>query len=137
MTDRLRTPRPRDPRGVTLIEVLVALTLFAIGTLALASLIPAGTKSVSNSGEQTRASELAAQTIEVLLDTPYGDGNLTAGTHNDPDNPHPGSYFVSWVVQDDQPIASCKRITVIVRWPTATSTRFVRLIGVSPESSWN
>jgi type IV pilus assembly protein PilV len=135
MTDRLH--RPRDARGVTLIEVLVALLLFAVGMLALASLIPAGTKSVSKSGEQTRASELAAQTVEALLDTPYGDGDLTAGTHQHPGNPHPGSYYVSWMVEDDQPLASCKRITVYVRWPTSTSTRFVRLTGVSPESSWN
>jgi type IV pilus assembly protein PilV len=137
MVTRTRTRRrSRDERGLTLIEVLVALTLFALGALALAALVPAGTRTVSKAGEDTRASELAAQCMERLLDTPYGDPALDAGTHNDAQNPHAGRYWVSWQVEDNQPVGLCKRITVRVRWPASASPTLVRLVAVAAESSW-
>jgi hypothetical protein len=93
-------------------------------------------RSNTQSGEVTRASEIAALDMERLLDTPVTDPDMAAGTHADPNNPYPGSYFASWVVEADQPFTGCNRITVIVRWPTATSTRLVRMVGVNPVSSW-
>jgi Tfp pilus assembly protein PilV len=135
MKDRLRTAHRHAERGITLVEVLVALLLFAVGTLALASLIPTGTKSVSSSGEHTRASELAAWKIEQLLDTPYNHPDLDAGVHNDVGNPFPGSYHVSWNVELNQPFTACKRLTVTVRWPLSGSSNLVRIVGVRPQSS--
>jgi prepilin-type N-terminal cleavage/methylation domain-containing protein len=126
-----------ESRGFTLIELMVALVLFALGTLALAALIPTGAGVVTGAGQNTRASELCALKMEQLLDTPYSDSLLIAGTHQDPDNPYPGSYHVSWVVEDNQPYTDCKRITVYARWPNAGSARNARLIAVSPESSWD
>lgn len=128
-------PGARAARGFTLIEVMVALVVFAVGVLSLAMLIPLGTKGISRSGQTTRASELSVSTMERLLSTPYDDGDLSVGTHNDPGNPYTGSYYVQWVVEGDQPITSCKRITVRVRWPRSNSATNVRLVGVKPASS--
>lgn len=128
-------PGARNARGFTLIEVMVALVVFAVGVLSLAMLIPLGTKGISRSGETTRASELSVATMEKLLATPYTDDDLTAGTHIDTGNPYNGSYHVTWVVENNQPITSCKRITVRVRWPVSTSPVNVSLVGVKPESS--
>ncbi len=126
--------RVRGTRGFTLIEVMVALVVFAIGVLSLAALIPLGTKGISRSGETTRASELSASTIERLLATPYGDGDLDAGAHSDPQNPYNGRYWTTWSVEDNQPITDCKRVTVTVRWPRSGSPTNVRVIGVKPRS---
>jgi type IV pilus assembly protein PilV len=133
--DMRSRPGARGARGFTLIEVMVALVVFAVGVLSLAMLIPLGTKGISRSGETTRASELSVAAMEKLLATPYDDDDLTAGTHTDTANPYNGSYYITWVVEVDQPITSCKRITVRVRWPMSNSATNVRLVGVKPASS--
>jgi type IV pilus assembly protein PilV len=122
--------------GFTLVEVMVALVVFAIGVLAMATLIPFGTRSATRSGESTRASEIASSAMERLLDTPYSDSELSAGAHTDTANPYQGSYYVTWNVEDDQPDSLCKRITITVRWPLATSNTSLRLVGITPESNW-
>jgi len=124
----------RGARGFTLVEVMVALIVFAVGMLSLALLMPAGTRGIRRAGQNTRGSELAASSIERLLATPYGDPDLSLGAHNDTGNPYDSKYFVSWAVDTGQPITNCKRITVTVCWPTATSTTNVRLVGVKPLS---
>jgi prepilin-type N-terminal cleavage/methylation domain-containing protein len=124
----------RGPRGFTLVEVMVALMVFAIGALALAAVVPLGTRKVTQAGRQSRASQLAAQGAEELLGTPYGDPLLGSGTHDDAANPHEGTYFVRWVVEDGQPIPACKRITITVRRNSVLGPPEAMLVVVSPES---
>ena len=131
----MKTPPPRAPeRGFTLIEVLVALTIFATSMLALALTVPLATKRIMRAGTQTRASSIASEAAEDLLTLPYGDGSITAGTHDDPANPHDGVYYVRWVVEDDQPTTSCKRITVKVARRSASNTPEAQLVIVTAQS---
>ena len=131
-----RTERTRrDARGFTMMEVLMALIVIALGVFSLAIIIPAGTHSNSKSGEQTRGSELAAVTMERLLSTPYGDASVTAGDHSDSANPYTGGYYISWTVEDDAPIPNCKRITVRTRFGSASGTQLASLVGVNPRAS--
>ena len=78
-----RKPSPHwprlDGRGFTLVEVLVAITVFAVGVLSLASLMPLGTRNISKSADQSRGSELASACAERLLTTPYADSPLAEG----------------------------------------------------------
>lgn len=127
--------RVRDPRaGFTLIEVLIALIVFAIGVLGLAIVIPLGTRKIGKAGQQTRASSLAAECAENLLTTPYGDGDLTAGTHLDPNNPIDGRYYVRWTVTDNTPQTDCKKVLITVARGSPTGTGVVTLTIVSPRS---
>ena len=41
---------------------------------------------------------------------------------------------MTWNVEDNAPVSGCKRITITVRWPLATSTTRVRLVGVASSS---
>ena len=129
-----RTRRRPADRGFSLIEVMIALVVFSIGALALGVIVPLGTNKTNNAGRQTRASELAGQCAEQLLTTPYSDGDLTVGTHNDTNNPYPGSYYIQWVVEDDQPITKCKRVTVSVYRLSLASAVAARVVIVTPES---
>jgi hypothetical protein len=97
--------------------------------------MPAGTRSAAQSGDVTRASEVTSKLAERLLSVPWSHADLSTGTHNDTTYPWPGGYYVSYVVEDDQPIANCKRITITAHWPTATSANTSRLVIVNPRTS--
>jgi len=120
--------------GFTLIEIMFAMAIFAIGVMGLMAYVPMASNRVMKSGTQTRASSIAAETAEDLLTVPYGHGSLTAGTHNDPANPHEGNYYTRWVVENDQPLASCKRVTITVARRAVSNTPVVRLVIVTPRS---
>lgn len=120
--------------GFTLVEVLVALMVFVIGVLSIAAMMPSGSRSVNRSGDVTRASELASACAERLLSTSYSDATLTSGSHFDPANPYDGKYYVGWSVEDNQPMAQCKRATVTVRWPISLSPPGASVVIVVPRS---
>jgi prepilin-type N-terminal cleavage/methylation domain-containing protein len=129
-----RTPSGRPQAGFTLIEVLFAIVIFGIGVMAMLLCVPMASNRVMKSGSQTKASSLASETAEELLTVPYGNSSITAGTHNDPANPHDGLYYTRWVVEDDAPLTSCKRITVTVARGAVTNTPVARLVVVTPRS---
>jgi prepilin-type N-terminal cleavage/methylation domain-containing protein len=136
MSPSTQRERARGPEsGFGLLELSMAIVVLAIGILGLAALTPMSTKSAASSGEVTRASEVASAQAEKLLATPYGDPNLSAGDHTAASNPSPGGYYLTWRVEDDQPIPLCKRVTVTVRWPQATSANQARLVIVCPRAN--
>jgi Tfp pilus assembly protein PilV len=114
--------------------VAVALTVFMIGALTLAIVMPAATRRIEQATAQTRASQLAAQRAERILMTPYDGDELTAGVHEDPGNPRDGLYQVLWTVEDGQPITACKRITVSVSRVTAAATLLAQTVVVVPQA---
>jgi len=96
--------------------------------------MPSGSQSVNRSGDQTRGSELASACAERLLSTTFTAADLTTGSHFDPLNPYDGKYYVSWTVEDDQPMPQCKRATITVRWPTLLSAPGASVVVVVPKS---
>ncbi len=130
-----RTRPPRAPAaGFSLIEVLVAFVVFAIGVLALAVVIPLGTNRIGRAGRQTTASTLAAQRAEQLLITPYDDGDLLAGSHTDANNPLNTRYYVKWTVTDNQPDTLCKRVLVQVSRGSVSAASEAAVTIVCPQS---
>ena len=135
MTTPTRRAGPaRRSAGFTVIEVLIAIIIFATGMLALALCVPLATKRIMKAGSQTRASSLASEAAEELLTRPYGDGSLTSGTHNDTANPHDGSYYVKWTVEDNAPQLGCKRITVRVSRRSVNTAPDAQIVVVTPQS---
>ena len=93
-----------------MVEVLFALTFLAIGILAVASMIPAGTRGVTQSRVLTSGLMAAQMKLEDLKGTPYA--NLAAGTFRDTT-----SVFTRvWTVTDSVPMAGCKKIDVTATW---------------------
>lgn len=97
-----------------MVEVLIAIMVFAVGVLGIAIAFPRGMDKVTDSAGDTRASELASERCELILGMPYDSGDLDSGAHSDPDNPRDGRYNVSWNVETNQPLDNCKRVTVSV-----------------------
>jgi Tfp pilus assembly protein PilV len=102
--------RARSGAGFSLIEVLFALTFLAVGIMAVAAMIPAGTRGVSQSRVVTSGLMAAQVKMEQLRGTPYT--ALTAGSFSDTTS----VFTRTWVVTDSIPMAGCKKIDVTSRW---------------------
>ncbi len=68
-------------RGFTLIEVLIAMAIFAIGILAVTSMQIRSINQNSTARLQTEATTLAVEWMEQLLALPYEDARLNEGVH--------------------------------------------------------
>ena len=118
-----RYPLPdalRDERGLSLVELLVALVVLSLGVLAVAQLFPAGTRTMQSSRMLTTANFLAQQKIEELSGLGWTDPALSAGRH-------PASSFEAFgsagqwkrfyrVELLPAPLDNLKRVSVNVSW---------------------
>lgn len=131
----IRTSRPNasSDRGFSLVELMIALMVFAIGILTLAAVIPMGIRKTTAASQQTTSSELATLKAEEVLITPYSDADLLAGIHDDPSSPRQGKYYLRWTVEDDQPVTNCKRVTVSVHLNAVTAAPTARVVVVRPQ----
>lgn len=114
-------------KGFTLVEVVVALTVVAIGILGISVIFPLAGHDVSKSGMSTKALELCQEKIEELHHHAYNSVDLTpAVTHVDTLNPIINAFDRSWYVLEDQPVTGCKTIQVTVEW-VQDAERFITL----------
>jgi len=108
-----------DIKGFTLIEVLIVLSIFSIGILAVTAMQMTSTKGNASSRRITEATALAENQIENLMQLPYDDYDLKPEY-----NPHPGPqvppYTVNWNVNevdlDADGTNDSKTIDVTVSW---------------------
>jgi prepilin-type N-terminal cleavage/methylation domain-containing protein len=114
--------------GFTMIEALVAITIFGIGTVALLALGPRAVGFTSRSRQVGKASQLAQAKLEELRTRTSGDADLAAGTHADDGNPIDGVFTRAWTVVDDTPIAGMRRIEVRVSFPTTSPDSVTQLV---------
>jgi type IV pilus modification protein PilV len=106
-------------RGYTLIEVLIALAIFSIGFLSLASVQIKSITQNASAKMYTEATAMTVDSLERLISLPYDHSDL-----NQENNPHSRTadgYTIEWIVLDDVPVAAAK--TVIVR-VTGANPRF-------------
>ena len=108
-------------RGATLLELMVALTVLAVGVLAVAQLFPAGSRSQVRDRLRTEASQLAREKIEQLEVIDWMDPALVAGRHPAGGTMEKlgnvgalGRYYQ--VDPMAAPLDNLKRVTVHVTW---------------------
>jgi len=110
-----RKARTDREKGFTLVEILIALTIFAIGMLAIANMQVWGIVGNATAKWHTEAATWASDRIERLMTLDYAHADLAAG-------PHPGApiteghYSISWNVTDSTPIPNAKAVVVTVTW---------------------
>ena len=113
-------------QGFTLIEVLIALTIFAVGLLAVAAMQTSAITVNSTAGQMTTRMTWAQDKLEELMALPYSDplledlGDPPSGTdsagnlHQETISEGSVNYTILWTVTEDTPISGNKLITVTV-----------------------
>ena len=122
--------KSKKDEGFTLIEVLIGISIFAIGLLAVATMQLSAIRVNSTAGQITTRITWAQDKLEKLMALPYSDpwleaagnfpGNDSAGnTHKL--SPTTDGYTISWAVTDNSPVPNTKLITVSVTGRGKTS----------------
>ena len=107
----------KNAPGFNMVELVVAMTILAIGFMGVATLFPLGSASMAESGTQTVAVELAQQGLEELLQVPYTDEQLDpSSSHQDTTSFGEVTYIKQWVIQKDIPLPGCKQIEYTIIW---------------------
>jgi prepilin-type N-terminal cleavage/methylation domain-containing protein len=117
-------------QGFTLIEVLIAVTLFAFGIIAVASLQATAINGNATAKRHSEAATLAVDQIEKLKRSGYppNPGNETVVV------PGGGTYDIAWTVSDGA-IKDTKFVDVTVDWDDAgkaksLSFRFLKALNI-------
>ena len=108
-------------QGVTLLETVVALTILAIGILAVARVFPSVSEHQLRSQMLTTGSNLAREKMEVLGALSWSDPALTDGRHPGGTATEDIGTNNAWhryynVTTLTGALSDLKRVTVIVRW---------------------
>ena len=109
----------KSEKGVTSIEILMAMILFSIGVSFAMRTLPTSNVTTSRARNVTKATNLGQEKLESLMSVAWDDPDLAAGLHNDPDNPIDSNFYRRWTVLDSTPLPDMKRVNVTVRFDTA------------------
>ncbi len=96
-------------RGLSIIEVIFALSIFAIGILAVSTLSISSINSNASARRLTDATSLAEDRLERLAAMPYDE--IQNGEETE------GAYKITWVVIENEIVDQTKSITVTVNCP--------------------
>lgn len=127
-----------NTKGYMLVEALIAIAIFAVGFLAVATLVFSASQNNRNGNILTQANMLARQTLEQLKNTPditTLPSDLTA--FDDPSNPidafgNPGGrYTRSWTIEDTIGFNTSREIHVVVSWKWRGRDRRVVLSNIT------
>jgi len=107
-------------KGLTLLEVLVAMVVLSLGLLALTKMQIAAIQVNAVSGRLTQGTTIAQDKVEQLMALPYDDaklddqtpvGEVTTYTETRPAQ----GYTITWTVDQD-PAVGVKTINLKVTW---------------------
>jgi prepilin-type N-terminal cleavage/methylation domain-containing protein len=115
--------RAHDERGTSLVEMLIALVILAVGLLAVSRVFPVGSRQQVRDKLVTAGAYYAQEKLEQLVplnwtDTILSDGRHPAGTAVETLG-STGQWFRYYnVTTMPSPLNSLKKITVSVYWTT-------------------
>ena len=99
----------QDDKGLTLLEVLVAMVVLSLGLLALTQIQLTAIQVNAASGRLTQGTAIAQGKIEELMALPYD--KVTTDTETRPAQ----GYTITWTVDED-PAVRVKTINLKVTW---------------------
>jgi type IV pilus modification protein PilV len=123
--------------GYSLIEVLIAFAIFAIGFLAVAAMQVSASRGNRLASENSEATALAANIMESLMVMPYDHSDLDPAG-----NPHQdsqGHYDIQWIItntdMDADGVDDAKTVDLQIAWNQVISGdgRSVNLAFIKPD----
>ena len=103
----------KSEAGFTLVEVLIAISIFAVGMLAVASMQISGLQGYAAANDLSGAAAWGADRVETLIALPYDHADLDPGVVKSATE---GRYTIEWQVTEGVPLDNIKTIAVTVRW---------------------
>jgi prepilin-type N-terminal cleavage/methylation domain-containing protein len=104
--------KPASERGSTLIEVMVALVIFLIGSLAVAAFLLVTVRAQSGAGRRGQADQLLRAKMEELQSTAYAE--VVDGS--DAESLGGAVFERTWEVNEDEPVQKVKTILLEASW---------------------
>jgi type IV pilus assembly protein PilV len=98
--------------GFTILEVVMASAIFAIGILGVCALQTAALKTISSANYITAGTTNAQDKLEELLELPFSDSDLSVGDHTE--SSPPSGYTITWTVAANT--SSSKSVAVTSAW---------------------
>lgn len=112
-----RRSQPTPERGVTLVELCIALVVLAIGVLALAQTFPAGARKQTRDRLFTSASDYVQDQAEILSTKSWGDAEMNLGRHPSAGYDSLGRLLRYYDVSSmASPLDNLRKVTVRVQW---------------------
>ena len=116
--------------GFTIIEVMIAFTILAIGLAAIGTAQLSALRLTTTSKHLSQAMYLAEEQMEIFHSMPFNATFQIAATDvPDPTNPlipvigDSSSYNRTWTIAPNQPPSGLTQITVTVTWTTSNGGR--------------
>jgi hypothetical protein len=99
-------------KGFALLEVILALTIFTFGLLAISGMFGVSSQALQSSGNRTKAILLAQEKLEELKNFPYPQLIFTPVEEGE----ERGSIQLVWSIQKDSPMVGLSLLTVTATW---------------------
>jgi len=132
--------------GFTILEVLIGVSIFAVGMLGVTALLISSVNANSFSGKLTEASVLAANKLEELMNVPYGSASLLDGDNDTMGGLHHatlatadgadegvgknGIFNVYWNNAPNQPVTGSTTVGITVTWTEKGVQQSISIAGV-------
>jgi len=121
-------------KGFTLVEILIAMAIFSIGFLAIATMQIHSINGNSSSRRITEGTMLAETQLERLMELPYDHNDLDPGLNPHQLTQHP--YTITWDVTETDlnadGVNDSKAVNIVVNW-RYHGNRNVTLMHIIPE----
>lgn len=111
--------KTENENGFSLIEILISLTIFAVGLLAISSLQIGSINSNAKARRSVEAVSVAQEQVETLMTSIYSDVNTSGPISVN------NRYSVAWTVA--APVENTKDVALAVSWPEGTETRSITI----------
>lgn len=120
--------RRRLQRGFTLVEMIVATLLLAIGVAACMAAISASTRTSGVASEYSTAALLGDRHFSELMSDPNGP---TTGEQSGDFSDHPEFHWRQSIDQSD--ITGLLRISLTIEWQNGTGVRSAQFVTYEPQ----